>query len=104
VFPLNDAPYTAGYEEFEVYAGLGHYLQLTEKIDLLPSVRILLPEFIKYALNRMPFYYPPLLPPEIISEETKTGEIQHDLWIPLEDLYDGGEYNGQVGKEVYGAG
>lgn len=104
VYPLNDAPYTAAYEELEVYAALNHYLQVTKKIDLLPSLRTLLPEFIKYAINRMPFYYPPLLPPDIISEETKTGEIQHDLWIPLEDLYDGWEDNGQVGQEVYGAG
>ncbi|MEN0082371.1 MAG: hypothetical protein AAGC51_12975, partial [Flavobacterium lindanitolerans] len=33
-----------------------------------------------------------------------TGELQHSLWIPLEDLNDGWEKAGQVGQEVYGAG
>lgn len=104
VFPLNDAPYTAAYEELEVYAALSHYLDLAEGIDILPSLRILLPEFIKYTVNRLPYYYPPMLPPEILAEEVKTGEIQKDLWVPLEDLQDGWERNGQIGQEVYGAG
>jgi hypothetical protein len=79
VFPLNDAPYTAAYEEFEVYTALNQYIQLTEDIDILPSLKILIPEFIKYALSRMAFYYPNMLPKEMISEETKTGEVQKDL-------------------------
>lgn len=104
VFPLNDAPYTAAYEEMEVYAGLTEYLVQAKDVDILPSLRILIPEFIKYAINRMPYYYPPLLPNDMLSKEVKTGEIQHDLWIPLEDLYTGWEASGQVGQEVYGAG
>ncbi len=104
IFPLNDAPYTAPYEEFEVYTALCHYLELTEDIDILPSLKILLPEFIKYALSRLPFYYPPLLPQEMIAENIKTGEIKKDLWIPLEDIHDGWEKSGEVGQEVYGAG
>lgn len=104
VFPLNDAPYTAAYEEMEVYAGLTEYLLQAKDVDILPSLRILIPEFIKYAINRMPYYYPPLLPTDMLSKEVKTGEIQHDLWIPLEDLYTGWEPSGQVGQEVYGAG
>jgi hypothetical protein len=104
VFPLNDAPYTAAYEEFEVYTALHHYMEVTEGIDILPSLKILIPEFIKYAVSRMPFYYPTLLPEDMISEEVKTGQIQKDLWVPLEDIHDGWEKSGEVGQEVYGSG
>jgi len=104
VYPLNDAPYTAAYEEFEVYDALHHYMQVTADVDILPSLKILIPEFVKYAVARMPFYYPPLLPQEMISEEIKNGEIAKDLWIPVEDIQDGWEKSGQVGQEVYGAG
>ncbi|MBE8726408.1 hypothetical protein [Flavobacterium hungaricum] len=104
VFPLNNAPYTAAYEEMEVYAALSEYLIQAAAIDLLPSLKILIAEFIKYAVCRLPFYYPVNLPLEMISEEVKTGEIQKELWIPLEDLYNGWEKSGQVGQEVYGAG
>lgn len=66
VYPLNDAPYTAAYEELEVYAALHHYLQITKDIEILPSLKILIPEFIKYTVSRLPFYYPGLLPQEMI--------------------------------------
>ncbi|MBF4494184.1 hypothetical protein IR010_16670 [Flavobacterium sp. MR2016-29] len=104
VFPLNDAPYTAAYEEMEVYAALSEYLIQAKGIDILPALRILIPEFVKYAINRIPYYYPLMLPKEMLSEEVKTGELQPDLWVPVEDLYNGWEQSGQVGQEVYGAG
>ena len=104
VFPLNDAPYTAAYEEFEVYTALSDYMEKTDGIDILPSLRILIPEFIKYTISRLAFYYPPLLPSDMIADEIKTGEIQKDLWVPLEDIHDGWEKSGEVGQEVYGAG
>ena len=104
VFPLNDAPYTAAYEEFEVFAALHHYMEVTADVDILPSLKILIPEFIKYAVARMPFYYPPLLPKHMISGDIKNGEIEKDLWVPLEDIQDGWDQSGQVGQEVYGAG
>ncbi|KQB42710.1 hypothetical protein [Flavobacterium aquidurense] len=104
VFPLNDAPYTSAYEEMEVYAALSEYLIQAKDVAILPSLRILIPEFIKYAINRIAYYYPSMLPKEMLSEEVKTGELQPDLWIPLEDLYNGWEQSGQVGQEVYGAG
>ena len=104
IFPLNDAPYTAAYEELEVYAALSEYYIQAKDVDILPSLRTLIPEFIKYAVNRIAYYYPPLLPKEMLSEEVKTGEIQADLWVPLEDLYNGWEKSGKVGQEVYGAG
>jgi hypothetical protein len=104
IFPLNDAPYTAAYEELEVYAALSEYFIQAKDVDILPSLKTLIPEFIKYAVNRIAYYYPPMLPKEMLSEDVKTGEIQPDLWIPLEDLYNGWEQSGQVGQEVYGAG
>lgn len=104
VFPLNDAPYIAAYEEMEVYAGLSEYLIQSHKIDLLPGLKILIPEFLKYAISRFPSYYPANLPNDMISDEVKTGEIEKELSIPLEDLYNGWEKSGQVGQEVYGAG
>jgi hypothetical protein len=104
IFPLNNAPYTAAYEELEVYAALSEYFINAKNVDILPSLKTLIPEFIKYAVNRIIYYYPPMLPKEMLSEEVKTGEVQSDLWIPLEDLYNGWEQSGQVGQEVYGAG
>jgi hypothetical protein len=104
VFPLTDAPYTAAYEELEVFAALHHYLEVAKDVKILPSLKILIPEFIKYAVGRLAYYYPPLLPSEMIAAKTKTGEVQQDLWIPLEDIHDGWEKSGEVGQEVYGAG
>jgi len=104
IFPLNDAPYTAAYEELEVYAALSEYMIQAKDVAILPALKTLLPEFIKYAVGRIAYYYPAMLPKEMISEEVKTGEIQRDLWVPLEDLYNGWEQSGQVGQEVYGAG
>jgi hypothetical protein len=104
VFPLNDAGYTAAYEELEVYAALHHYLLMSEGVEILPALKILIPEFIKYAVARLAYYYPTMLPGDMISEETKTGEIKTDLWIPIEDIYDGWDKSGQIGQEVYGAG
>jgi hypothetical protein len=106
VFPLNDAPYKAAYEEMEVYAAINDYIKeaTTMGAPILPALDILLPEFVKFSITRLSSYYPPLLPPDILSEEVKTGEIDPKLWIPIEDLYNGWEKHGQVGQEVYGAG
>jgi len=40
----------------------------------------------------------------MISDEVKTGEVDPNLWIALEDIHDGNEKSGAVGQEVYGAG
>lgn len=106
VYPLNDAPYKAAYEEMEVYAALNDYIKEAAQIDapIIGSVKLLLAEFVRYCVNRLPFYYPPMLPAGILADEIKTGELDPKLWIPVEDLYDGWEKNGQVGQEVYGAG
>ncbi|TFF35552.1 glycoside hydrolase family 88 protein [Mucilaginibacter psychrotolerans] len=104
MFPLNDAPYTAAYEEQEVFAALHNFLLYAEDEDILPSVSMLIPEFLKYIVNRSPYYYPPNLPKEMLSEDVKTGQVDHKLWIAIEDIHDGWEQSGTVGQEVYGAG
>ncbi|HSD06663.1 hypothetical protein [Flavobacterium sp.] len=104
IYPLNNAPYIAAYEELEVYAALTNYLMLSKDVEILPSLKILIPEFIKYALSRISYYFPRKLPLDMLSKEVKTGEIQPELWIPLEDVYIGWEKSGQVGQEVYGTG
>jgi hypothetical protein len=104
LFPLSDAPYTAVYEEQEVFCAFHDYLRHAEGEDILPSARLLIAEYIRYLVERAVYYYPPMLPKEMLAKETKTGELDPDLWIALEDLHDGWEQSGQVGQEVYGAG
>ncbi|MFP5439008.1 MAG: hypothetical protein ACLGH8_14600 [Bacteroidia bacterium] len=106
IYPLKDAPYTAAYEEQEVYAAINAFLKEAEGIEILPSVKMLLAELVKHVINRVSYYYPPRLPGEVLAEkkDVKTGEIDPNLWIALEDLQDGWNKNGQVGQEVYGAG
>ncbi|AWH86596.1 hypothetical protein HYN59_16425 [Flavobacterium album] len=107
IYPLKDAPYTAAYEEQEVFAAIHTYLKEADGVEeILPSVRLLLAECIKYVIHRVSYYYPPRLPREVLAEreDVKTGEIDPNLWIALEDLQDGWNRSGQVGQEVYGAG
>jgi hypothetical protein len=104
LFPLNDAPYTAVYEEQEVFCALHDYLHHAEDVEILPSVRLLITEFVRYLVDRAPYYYPTMLPKEMLQEKPKIGEVDPNLWIALEDLHDGWEQSGQVGQEVYGAG
>ena len=104
IYPLNDAPYTAAYEEFEVFYGIHHYLKETRELPIPQSIKLLLSEFIRYATGRLVYYFPAMLPEDAISDEVKTGEIDRDLWVPLEDIQDGWEPSGTVGQEVYGAG
>lgn len=104
LFPLSDAPYVAVYEEQEAYSGVHEYLGYAEGQDVLPSVSLLLAEFVKHMVHRAVYYYPPMLPKEMLATETKTGELDPNLWIALEDIHDGWEQSGSVGQEVYGAG
>lgn len=103
LFPLTDAIYTAVYEEIEAMAAFHDYLYYLED-DIPESLKILIPEFIRVLMYKGSFYYPPLLPEEVLSKEPGTGEIDPKVWIPLEDMHDGWEQAGQVGQEVYGAG
>lgn len=104
LFPLSDAPYTAVYEEQEVFCAFHDYLKHAEGEQIEPSVRLLIAEYIRFLVERSVYYYPTMLPKEMLSEEVKTGEVDPNLWIALEDLHDGWEKSGEVGQEVYGAG
>ena len=104
LFPLSDAPYTAVYEEQEVFCAFHDYLRQAEGEDILPSARLLLAEYVRFLVARAVYYYPTMLPREMLSDEVKTGELDPNLWIALEDMHDGWEKSGEVGQEVYGAG
>lgn len=104
LYPLNDAPYTAVYEEQEAYSAIVDLLRRAGDVPLMPAVSLLLAEFVRYAISRSVYYYPPLLPKEMLAEERESGELDPKLWIPLEDMHDGWEKSGAVGQEVYGAG
>jgi hypothetical protein len=104
LYPLNDAPYTAVYEEQEVFCALHDYLQHAEGIEILPSIKLLLAEYIRYLVDRAVYYYPTMLPEDTLEAKPKVGELDKSLWIALEDLQDGWLQSGTVGQEVYGAG
>jgi hypothetical protein len=103
LFPLRDAPYLAPYEELEAHAKFHEYLSIGAD-DVRPSLKVLLAEYQKYALDRCWYYYPDTLPVDVIAHEARNGSIERDLSVPLEDLQDGREKSGQVGQELYGAG
>ncbi len=103
LFPLRDAPYMAPYEELEAHAKFHEFLALGGD-DVRPSLKLLLAEYQKYALDRCWYYFPDALPVDAIAAKSRNGRIERDLSIPLEDLQDGREQSGQVGQEVYGAG
>jgi hypothetical protein len=102
--PVKDAPYIASYEEQEVCATFATLLTESIDDDLLPSVTLLLSEYVRRLADRAWFSYPVNVPPEILPDRPKTGELSRELWIPLEDMQDGWEKSGAVGQEVYGAG
>lgn len=104
LFPLSDAPYTAVYEEQEVFCALHNYLEHAKGVDILRSVKLLCNEYIRNLINRAPYYYPTMLSDDMLSEDVKMGEVDRNIYIALEDLQDGWEQSGQVGQEVYGAG
>jgi hypothetical protein len=87
-----------------VFCALHDYLYHAEGLELLPSVNLLVAEYIRYLVFRAIYYYPPMLPKEMLVEKPKTGELDPNLWIALEDMHDGWEKCGEVGQEVYGAG
>lgn len=103
VFPMPEAPYTAAYEEAEVAGAVVTYL--TEAGDALsPALAVLLPELIRHVTAKLDAYYPPHIPHDVLTRAPKTGHVEPDAWIPVEDVGDGFEEAGTVGQEVYGAG
>lgn len=104
LFPLDNAPYGAVYEEQEVFCAFHDYLHHAQDVELFEPVRLLVAEYVRYLVERAVYYYPPMLPKDMLHGKPKVGEIDKTLWIALEDLHDGWEKSGQVGQEVYGAG
>lgn len=101
---LQDAPYMAAYECFDSFAAFERYLDYGGP-DLIPSVRLLLAEYCRHALDRAWFYYPDALPEDGIAHDNiRNGYIKRSLNFPLEDLYPDGQPAGQVGQEIYGCG
>lgn len=100
---LQDAPYMAAYECFDSYAAFERFLDYGGP-DLIPSVKLLVGEFCRYALDRAWYYYPDALPAEALATEIRNGHIDSSLSFPLEDLYPDGQKAGQVGQEIYGGG
>jgi hypothetical protein len=103
LFPLHDAPYLAAYEELEAQSKFHDYLPLGGD-DVRPSLRLLAAEYQRYSLDRGWYYYPDVLPLDLVAEKSRNGRIERALAIPIEDLHEGSEASGQVGQEVYGAG
>jgi hypothetical protein len=93
----------AAYECFDSFAAFERYLDLGGP-DLIPSVKLLVGEFCRHALDRAWFYYPDVLPDAALATEPRNGHIKRELSFPLEDLYPDGQQAGQVGQEIYGAG
>ena len=100
---LQDAPYMAVYECFDSYAAFERYLDFAGP-DLIPSVKLLVDEYCRYALDRAWFFYPDALPKDGLATENRNGHIDRALSFPVEDLYPDGQPAGQVGQEIYGAG
>jgi hypothetical protein len=101
---LQDAPYMAIYECFDSFAAFEQYLDLGGP-DLLTSVKTLVSEYCRYALDRAWYYYPDALPAEALAhDDIRNGHIDRALSFPVEDLYPDGQPAGQVGQEIYGAG
>jgi hypothetical protein len=100
--PLQDAAYLAMYEELEVLAAFHEYLRVAGD-DVHPAARVLLPEYCKYLIDRAWYHYPSELPNDVLAEKPKSGHLNRQLSIPVEDLNEGWTKAGAVGQEVYGA-
>jgi hypothetical protein len=100
---LQDAPYMAVYECFDSYAAFERYLDFGGP-DVIPSVKLLVGEYCRYALDRAGYFYPDALPPDGLATDNRNGHIDRTLSFPVEDLYPDGQPAGQVGQEIYGAG
>lgn len=100
--PLQNAPYLALYEELEVLAAIHEYMRIAGD-DVPQPLRVLLPEYCKYLVDRAWFHYPSELPRDILAPKPQSGNLHRYLSVPVEDLYEGWQPAGQVGQEVYGA-
>jgi hypothetical protein len=100
---MYNSDYMAPFEDYECFLALQEYLELGgEELD--PAARLLAEEFCRYAAHRTWFYYPDMLPADMLAPKQESGIIDRSLSFPLEDLYPDGRPAGQVGQEIYGAG
>ncbi|HKQ37205.1 MAG TPA: hypothetical protein VJ063_03940 [Verrucomicrobiae bacterium] len=100
--PLRTAPYLALYEELEMLAAFHEYLGAASE-DAPPALRVLLPEYCKYLIDRAWQHYPSEIPREMLADKPGKGILDRKLSIPVEDIRDGWDKAGQVGQQVYGA-
>jgi hypothetical protein len=100
--PLRGAPYLATYEELELLAAFHEYLELAGA-DVPPGLRVLLPEYCKYLIDRAWHHYPSEIPKDVLVDKPKSGSLDRYISVPLEDIYEGWQPAGQVGQQVYGA-
>ncbi len=75
MFPLRDAPYLAAYEESEMVAKVHDFLDRGREL-IRPSVRLLLAEYVKYALDRLWAYLPAHQPAAALATEPRVGTLQ----------------------------
>ncbi len=100
---MYNSDYVAAFEDYECFLALQECLRLGGN-ELDPAARTFAREFCRYAMHRGWFYYPEMLPADILSGQQESGVIDRTLSFPLEDLYPDGRPAGQVGQEIYGAG
>jgi hypothetical protein len=60
--------------------------------------------FCRHAADRAWYFYPDMLPPEMLAGSQESGRIDRRLSFPIEDIYPDGRKAGQIGQETYGAG
>jgi hypothetical protein len=105
--PLPWSGYIAMMEQAEAWRALGEYAALVGP-DAPDPIRTLVAEFYRYSLSTLAYTLPPLLAKGVASaspaEYSFVPRNRLDLYIPLEDLHDGGQPSGQIGQEIYGAG
>jgi hypothetical protein len=100
---MYNSDYVAAFEDHECFMALGEYLTIGgDALD--PAARLLAEAYRRHAMHRGWYFYPEMLPPEMLTEEQESGVIDRGLCFPLEDLYPDGRKAGQVGQEIYGAG
>jgi hypothetical protein len=100
---MYNSAYMAPFEDMECFLALGEFLKIGGN-ELDRSAVTLVQAFRTHARHRVWYYYPDMLPPEIIATEQESGEIDRELSFPLEDLYPNGDAPGQIGQEIYGSG
>jgi hypothetical protein len=100
---MYNSDYIAPFEDHEVFMALREVLALGgDALD--PVARTLAMAFCRHAADRAWYFYPDMLPPEMLAGSQESGRIDRRLSFPIEDIYPDGRKAGQIGQETYGAG